>query len=84
MKTQNISLIREDIISKLQSTDDYSVMERIMILLTPSEKKNKVVKYPTMTEKEIIEQALRAEEEIKIGKTISNEQAYLQFKQWKQ
>jgi hypothetical protein len=83
MKTQNISLIRQDIISKLQSTDDYSVMERIMKLLTSSEKKNKVLKFPTMTENEIIEQALRAEEEIKLGKTISNEQAYLQFKQWK-
>jgi hypothetical protein len=83
MKTQNISLIRQDIISKLQSTDDYSVMERIMKLLTQSEKKNKVLKFPTMTENEIIEQALRAEEEIKLGKTISNEQAYLQFKQWK-
>jgi cell division protein FtsX len=47
------------------------------------EKVEKAVKFPTMTEEEIIEQALRAEEEIKQGKTISHDQAYQQFKKWK-
>jgi hypothetical protein len=49
MRTQNISAIREEIINRLQSTEDYSVMERIWNLLTPSETKTKK---KTLTDKE--------------------------------
>lgn len=82
MKTQNISLIREDIISKLQSIDDYSVMERIMKLLTPSEKKNKVVKFPTMTDQQIIDRVALSNKQINQGKTISQEQLFRDSQNW--
>ncbi len=36
-----------------------------------------------MTDQEIITEALKAEEEIKKGKTISHDQAYQEFKKWK-
>jgi hypothetical protein len=47
------------------------------------EKKTKSVKFPSMTKEEIIAQALKTEEEIKQGKTISHDQAYEEFKKWK-
>ena len=41
------------------------------------------LEFTSMTEEEIIIQALKAEEEIKQGKTISHDQAYKEFKKWK-
>lgn len=87
MRQQNVSVLREDIITRLRTNNDYSVLEIIGKLLNLSESKQekKVVamEFVSMTAEEIVEQALRAEEEIKQGKTISHKQAYQQFKKWK-
>lgn len=46
-------------------------------------KSDKKVKYPSMTEQQIIDQAILADKEIEQGKTISHDQAYQEFKKWK-
>lgn len=38
--------------------------------------------FPSMSEKEIIEQAMLAEKEIKQGKTVSHQQVLKDFKKW--
>lgn len=47
------------------------------------EKSEKSVNFPTMTEKQIIDQAIKAEKEFEQGKYLSHEQAYQEFKKWK-
>ena len=39
--------------------------------------------FPSMSEKEIIIQAVIAEQEIKLGKTLSHDDAFQEFKKWK-
>ncbi|MFN5417120.1 MAG: hypothetical protein ACK5B9_08700 [Flavobacteriia bacterium] len=42
----------------------------------------KDIDFPTMTEKEVIDQAILAEKEIKEGKTIFHDEVYKDFKKW--
>lgn len=42
----------------------------------------KTENFPSMTEKQIIEQAMLAEKEIKQGKTVSHQQVLKDFKKW--
>ena len=86
MPNQNVTVLRKDIISLLNSNNDFELLKKIKSLLS-FEKQNLSVhdagaEYITMTEEEIIHQALLAEEEIKKGQTISHDQAYKEFKKW--
>lgn len=45
-------------------------------------KSNKKVKFPTMTEQQIINQAILADKEIEQGKTTSHDDFYKEFKNW--
>lgn len=47
------------------------------------EAKSNELDFPTLTDEEVIKQALKAEKEIAQGKTIPHEQAYQAFKKWK-
>ena len=86
MATQNISLLKEDIIALIHSNKDLSILKKIKSLLSFESEIIEVseteVPYITMTDKEIVKQAKLAEEEIKQGKTIPHEQAYREFKKW--
>lgn len=80
MTNQNVAILRKDIINLLNTTNDFEILKKIKSLLSLENQSLRVndsgVEYLTMTEKEIINQALLAEEEIKNGMTISQEQAY--------
>jgi hypothetical protein len=86
MATQNITLLKEDIIALLHSNKDLSLLKKIKALLSFESEILEVsepeVPYITMTDEEIVKQAKLAEEEIKQGKTIPHEQAYREFKKW--
>ena len=86
MAPQNISLVRKDIISLLQTNEDLSLLEKIKSLLILENEKSEMnepdVPYIHMNEADILKQAQLANEEIKQGKTISHEEAYKEFKKW--
>jgi len=86
MTNQNVAILRKDIINLLNTTNDFEILKKIKSLLSFENQSLRVndsgVEYLTLTEKEIINQALLAEEEIKNGMTISQEQAYKESKKW--
>jgi hypothetical protein len=83
MTPQNITLLKEDIIALLHSNKDLSLLKKIKSLLSfESEVNETEVPYITMTEEEIVKQAKLAEEEIKQGKTISQDQLFKDAQNW--
>ncbi len=83
MTPQNITLLKEDIIALLHSNKDLSLLKKIKSLLSfESEVSETEVPYITMTEEEIVKQAKLAEEEIKQGKTISQDQLFRDAQNW--
>ncbi len=86
MTPQNISLLKEDIIALLHANKDLSLLKKIKSLLSFESEIIEVseteVPYITMTDKEIVKQAKLAEEEIKQGKTISQDQLFKDAQNW--
>ena len=57
--------------------------EAIIAQLKKIQTKTDAVEYPYLNDDDIIIQAEVAEEEIKLGKTVSHNDAYQEFKKWK-
>ena len=57
--------------------------EAIIAQLKKIQSKTDDVEYPYQNEEDIVIQAEVAEEEIKLGKTLSHKDAYQEFKKWK-
>ena len=57
--------------------------EAIIAQLKKIQTKTDAVEYPYLNDEDIIIQAEVAEEEIKLGKTVSHNDAYQEFKKWK-
>jgi hypothetical protein len=86
MATQNISLLKEDIIALLHSNKDLSLLKKIKSLLSFESEILEVseteVPYITMTEEEIVKRVDITNEEIKQGKTISQDQLFKDAQNW--
>ncbi len=86
MTPQNISLLKEDIIALLHSNKDLSLLKKIKSLLSFESEILEVseteVPYITMTEEEIVKRVDITNEEIKQGKTISQDQLFKDAQNW--
>jgi hypothetical protein len=83
MTPQNITLLKEDIIALLHSNKDLSLLNKIKSLLSfESEVSETEVPYITMTDKEIVKRVDITNEEIKQGKTISQDQLFKDAQNW--
>jgi hypothetical protein len=86
MTPQNISLLKEDIIALLHSNKDLSLLKKIKSLLSFESEIIEVseteVPYITMTDKEIVKRVDITNEEIKQGKTISQDQLFKDAQNW--
>jgi len=86
MATQNITLLKEDIIALLHSNKDLSLLKKIKSLLSFESEILEVseteVPYITMTDEEIVKRVDITNEEIKQGKTISQDQLFKDAQNW--
>jgi hypothetical protein len=86
MATQNITLLKEDIIALLHSNKDLSLLKKIKALLSFESEILEVsepeVPYITMTDEEIVKRVDITNEEIKQGKTISQDQLFKDAQNW--
>jgi len=86
MTPQNISLLKEDIIALLHSNKDLSLLKKIKSLLSFESEILEVsepeVPYITMTDEEIVKRVDITNEEIKQGKTISQDQLFKDAQNW--
>jgi len=86
MTPQNISLLKEDIIALLHSNKDLSLLKKIKALLSFESEILEVsepeVPYITMTDEEIVKRVDITNEEIKQGKTISQDQLFKDAQNW--
>ncbi len=86
MTPQNISLIKEDIIALLHANKDLSLLNKIKSLLSFESEIIEVseteVPYITMTEEEIVKRVDITNEEIRQGKTISQDQLFKDAQNW--
>jgi hypothetical protein len=86
MATQNITLLKEDIIALLHSNKDLSLLKKIKALLSFESETLEVsepeVPYITMTDEEIVKRVDITNEEIRQGKTISQDQLFKDAQNW--
>lgn len=86
MKPQNITLLKEDIIALLHSNKDLSLLNKIKSLLSFESESLEVseteVPYITMTDEEIVKRVDITNEEIRQGKTISQDQLFKDAQNW--
>jgi hypothetical protein len=86
MTPQNISLLKEDIIALLHSNKDLSLLKKIKSLLSFESEILEVsepeVPYITMTDEEVVKRVDITNEEIKQGKTISQDQLFKDAQNW--
>ncbi len=86
MTPQNISILKEDIIALLHANKDLSLLKKIKSLLSFESEIIEVseteVPYITMTDKEIVKRVDITNEEIKQGKTISQDQLFKDAQNW--
>ena len=86
MKPQNITLLKEDIIALLHANKDFSLLNKIKSLLSIESEIIEVseteVPYITMTEEEIVKRVDITNEEIRQGKTISQDQLFKDAQNW--
>ena len=86
MTPQNITLLKEDIIALLHSNKDLSLLNKIKSLLSFESESVEVseteVPYITMTEEEIVKRVDITNEEIRQGKTISQDQLFKDAQNW--
>lgn len=86
MKPQNITLLKEDIIALLHSNKDLSLLNKIKSLLSfeceSLEVSETEVPYITMTDEEIVKRVDITNEEIRQGKTISQDQLFKDAQNW--
>ena len=86
MTPQNISLLKEDIIALLHSNKDLSLLNKIKALLSFESEILEVSEtefpYITMTDEEVVKRVDITNEEIKQGKTISQDQLFKDAQNW--
>lgn len=82
MKAKNIDLNKRRLWELIDSIEDNSIIDKLINFLSPSEKKTKTIKFPSMTKQEIIDQAILADKEIEQGKTTPHDEFYKEFKKW--
>jgi hypothetical protein len=86
MTPQNISLLKEDIIALLHSNKDLSLLKKIKALLSFESEILEVSEtefpYITMTDEEVVKRVDITNEEIKQGKTISQDQLFKDAQNW--
>ena len=86
MTPQNITLLKEDIIALLHSNKDLSLLKKIKALLSFESEILEVSEtefpYITMTDEEVVKRVDITNEEIKQGKTISQDQLFKDAQNW--
>lgn len=86
MTTKNIALLKEDIQTLLKSNNDYSLLEKIKSLLSfdlmKLELNDSGAEYVSMTDEEIIKRVDITNEEIRKGKTISQDKLFKDSQNW--
>jgi hypothetical protein len=79
MNTSELQYEKISLINWITRLQDEVIIAQLKKIQSSTEE----VEFPYLTEEDIVIQAEVAEQEIKLGKTLSHDDAYKEFKKWK-